>query len=57
MDKYSAFERTWFAVLEDGTLAILGDHGDYEAAHATASDLGYNVIELMCMGDRQRTEE
>ena len=57
LDKYSVFERMWFAVLEDGTLVNLGDHGDYEAAYATATDLGYNIIELMCMGDKQHTEE
>ncbi len=42
------FSRTWFALLWDGTLAILGDHGDYEAADATASDLGYDVVWLVC---------
>ena len=45
------FSRTWFALLTDGTIAILGDHGDYEAADATASDLGYDVIWLVCGDD------
>ena len=47
----SEFERTWFALLEDGTLAILGDHGDCEAADATATDLGYDVLWLVCGND------
>jgi len=47
----SEFERTWFALLADGTLAILGDHGDYEAADATATDLGYDAIWLVCGND------
>ena len=33
----SEFERTWFALLADGTLAILGDHGDYEATTPSGS--------------------
>jgi len=60
------FSRTWFALLADGTLSILGDHGDYEAADAPASDLGYEAIWLVCGEDAaqwadtinsQRTEE
>ncbi len=47
-EAYQVFERTWFVLLADGTLAILGDHGDYEAADATASDLGYNAVWLVC---------
>jgi len=41
-----AWERQWFALLACGNLAPLGDHGDYEAAEATASDLGLEVIWL-----------
>ncbi len=48
MSQFTQFERTWFALLSDGTLAILGDHGDYEAADATATDLGYDAIWLVC---------
>jgi len=53
------FKRTWFALLADGTL-------DYEAADATASDLGYDAIWLVCGTDAaqwadtinsQRTED
>ena len=40
------WERQWFALLACGNLAPLGDHGDYEAAEATASDLGLEVIWL-----------
>jgi len=50
-DDWQEFKRTWFALLADGTLAILGDHGDYEAADATASDLGYDAIWLVCGTD------
>ena len=46
-----SFDRMWFALCADGTLAILGDHGDYEAADATAEDLGYEVVWLVCGSD------
>jgi hypothetical protein len=36
----------WFALNEDGLLYNLGDHGDYEAADATATDLGLNTVWL-----------
>jgi len=42
-----SFERTWFALCADGALAILGDHGDFEAASATADDLGMEVVWLV----------
>lgn len=48
---YEDFSRMWFALCSDGTLAILGDHGDYEAADATATDLGYDAIWLVCGND------
>ena len=41
------FNNIWFALCWDGTIAILGDHGDYEAADATATDLGYDPIWLV----------
>jgi len=46
-----SFERTWFALGTDGYLVVLGDHGDYEAADATADDLGIAVVWLMCGND------
>ncbi len=42
-----SWERTWFALCSDGSLAIVGDHGDFEAADATASDLGLDVVWLL----------
>jgi len=45
------FHRIWFALCTDGTLAVLGDHGDYDAADATAEDLGLDVIWLVCGTD------
>ena len=45
------FSRMWFAVCADGTLSVLGDHGDYDAADATAEDLGLDVIWLVCGDD------
>lgn len=45
------FHRMWFALCADGTLAIVGDHGDYDAADATAEDLGLDVIWLVCGDD------
>ncbi len=41
------FERIWFALCSDGTLAVVGDHGDYEAAEAAAENLRYDVIWLV----------
>ncbi len=46
-----SFERTWFALCSNGALAVLGDHGDYEAASATADDLGMEVVWLVCGDD------
>jgi|TARA_R100000426_G_scaffold46692_1_gene34982 hypothetical protein len=37
----------WFALCADGTLSVLGDHGDYESADKTAEDLGLDVIWLI----------
>lgn len=34
----------YFCLASDGLLYNLGDHGDYEAADATASSLGLEVI-------------
>ena len=45
------FNRMWFALCSDGALAILGDHGDYNAADATADYLGLDVIWLVCGDD------
>ena len=39
------------ALCTDGTLAALGDHGDYDAADATAEDLDLDVIWLVCGTD------
>ena len=36
--QYETTERQYFAVLGDGNLFCLGDHGDLEAAEATAND-------------------
>jgi hypothetical protein len=36
----------YFALNEDGLLYNLGDHGDWEAAEATAEDLKINPIWL-----------
>jgi hypothetical protein len=41
----------WFALCADGTLSVLGDHGDYEAADAAAEDLGLDVVWLVCGDD------
>ena len=46
-----SFERMWFALCWDGTLAILGDCGDYEAANEIAVDLGCDAIWLVCGDD------
>lgn len=35
---------TYFCIASDGLLYILGNHGDYEAAEATAKDMGLEVI-------------
>jgi hypothetical protein len=48
---YEDFSRMWFALCADGTLSVLGDHGDYAAADATAEDLGLDVIWLVCGND------
>ncbi len=45
------FSRMWFAVCADSTLFVLGDHGDYAAADATANDLGLDVMFLVCGAD------
>ena len=45
------FSRIWFAVCADGTLSVLGDHDDYDAADATAEDLGLDAIWLVCGDD------
>ena len=39
--------REWVALCADGSVVILGDHGDLEAAEFTARDLGLDVIWLM----------
>jgi hypothetical protein len=49
--RMTSFQRTWFALCSDGALAVLGDHGDYEAASATADDLGMEVVWLVCGDD------
>ena len=50
---YERPERMYFAVCADGMLAPLGDHGDYEAAKATAEDLELDVAWLVC-GDKAK---
>jgi hypothetical protein len=37
----------YFCVASDGLLYNLGDHGDYEAADATAQSLGLDVIWML----------
>jgi len=37
----------YFALSPDGLLCNLGDHGDFEAADATASDLKIDAIWLL----------
>ena len=36
----------YFCLAADGLLYILGNHGDYEAAEATAESLGLDIIWL-----------
>lgn len=43
----SAWSRQWFALLVSGEVVSLGDHGDFEAAEATATDLGLSVVWLI----------
>ena len=46
MGVFEAWDRQWFALCSSGDLVPLGDHGDYEAADATANDLGLETIWL-----------
>ena len=41
------FNNVWFALCSDGTMVVLGDHGDILAAHETATDLGFDAIWLV----------
>jgi hypothetical protein len=38
---------TYFCLASDGLIYNLGDHGDYEAADATAESLGLEVIWML----------
>lgn len=42
-------ERMCFAVCTDGVTVPIGDHDDYEAAKATADDLGLDFTKLYCI--------
>ena len=46
MSDFEIWERQWFALLVTGDLFPLGDHGDYEAADATARNLGCEFVWL-----------
>ena len=39
--------RDYYCLADDGALWILGDHGDFEAAKATAIDMGLNPIWIL----------
>lgn len=39
-------ERMCFAVCKNGVVVPIGDHGDHEAAKATADDLGLEYTKL-----------
>ena len=39
--------RDYYCLADDGELWILGDHGDFEAAEATAIDMGLNPIWIL----------
>ena len=43
-NSFESWDRQWFALLNNGDLFPLGDHGDFEAADATARDLGCEAI-------------
>ena len=45
---FEEFERIWFCLDANTQMLIpIGDHGDYEAALATAWDLDYDVVWLI----------
>jgi len=46
MSAFQCWDRQWFALLVTGDLFPLGDHGDFEAADATARNLGCEFVWL-----------
>lgn len=53
---YENIERMYFALFADGKLAPLGDHGDREAATATAEDLGLDFDSIVLGSDISNCE-
>ena len=45
-NSFESWDRQWFALLVTGDLFPLGDHGDFEAADATACNLGCEFVWL-----------
>jgi hypothetical protein len=46
MSGFECWGRQWFALLVSGDLVPLGDHGDFDAADATAQSLGLETVWL-----------